>query len=214
VNYVRDSERAKETLALVEDQGGEGICVQADVSERADVERCFKEIEDALGHVGVLVNNAGVRADALSLTLTDGAWQRVLDINLFGTFACCRRALRPMVRAGWGRIVNVSSIAALRGSPGQLNYSAAKAGVEGLTKTLAREVARKGITVNSVAPGLVTTDLTADLPEGRVSELTGEIPVGRAAAPDEIAKVIAFLVSDDAAYVTGSTVVVDGGMTA
>jgi 3-oxoacyl-[acyl-carrier protein] reductase len=155
-----------------------------------------------------------VRADGLALRLSDESWNEVVRTNLYGTFACCRRALRPMLRSRWGRIVNVSSVAGLRGSRGQINYSAAKAGVIGLTKTLALEVGGKGITINAIAPGLVTTDLTLSLGEKRFQEVVSAIPQKRAAAPEDIASAVGFLCSDDASYVTGEVLVIDGGMTA
>jgi 3-oxoacyl-[acyl-carrier protein] reductase len=213
VNYMSRSDEAKETLALVEDAGGEGVCVQADVGDPAEVQRGFAEVEDALGPVAVLVNNAGVRDDGLALGMSDESWEQVVKVNLSGTFYCCRRALRSMLRARWGRIVNVSSIAGLRGSPGQTNYSAAKAGVIGFTKTLAKEVAVKGITVNAVAPGLVATELTLDLPGKRFDEMVDEIPLRRAGTPEDIANTVRFLCSDEAAYVTGGVFVTDGGLT-
>lgn len=214
INYLSRVEDAKQTLSLIEDAGGEGVIVQGDVGEVRDVDRMFAETEDALGSVAILVNNAGVRADGLALTLSDEAWNAVMRTNLFGTFACSRRALRSMMRARWGRIVNVGSVAGMRGSPGQVNYSAAKAGVIGVTKTLAREVASKGITVNAVAAGLITTDLTSDLSDKSRSRISSEIPQQRPGTPEDVARVIAFLCSEDAGYVTGSVWTTDGGMTA
>jgi 3-oxoacyl-[acyl-carrier protein] reductase len=214
VNYRTGAEEAKETLRLVEAAGGEGVAVCGDVRDPASVEALFEAVEDALGPVEVLVNNAGCRADALAVRLGDDAWRDVIDTNLGGTFACARRALRPMLRAGWGRIVNVASVAALRGNPGQASYCASKAGVVGLTRALAREVARKGITVNALAPGLVETELVSDLDDRRRAALLEAIPAGRTGTPDEVAAAVRFLCSDDAAYVNGSVLTVDGGMTA
>ena len=206
INYLTSADEAKETLAQVEEHGGNGICV------RADVGRCFSEIETALGPVGVLVNNAGTRVDGLALSLTDEAWDRVIKTNLYGTFICCRRALRPMLRARRGRIVNITSTAGLRGSPGQINYSAAKAGIVGLTRTLAKEVAAKGITVNAVAPGLIDTDLTRTLSAKQREQLVSVIPQKKAGTPQDIASLVGFLCSDEAHYVTGGVFVADGGM--
>ena len=214
INYRSDADEAKETLRLVQAAGGEGVCVQGDVGDSGDVDRFFKEVENSLGRVAVLVNNAGVRVDGLTLSMSDESWEKVIRTNLFGTFACCRRALRPMVRGRWGRIVNITSITGLRGSPGQANYSAAKAGVIGLTRTLAREVAGKGITVNAVAPGLIETDLVSDLPVERFEALVAETPLKRAGAPEDVAGLVAYLCSDGANYVMGSTFVADGGLTA
>lgn len=214
INYRSRGGEAKETLALVEDAGGEGFVVQADVSDPAAVDALFAEVEDALGPVGVLVNNAGCRSDSLAMRTTDDAWRDVLDTNLGGAFACCRRALRPMLRAGWGRIVNVSSVAGLRGSAGQANYSAAKAGLLGLTRSLAREVGRKGITVNAVAPGLVDTDLVAGLTAEQRRALVDLVPAGRAGTAAEVASAIDYLCSPAAAYVNGTVLTIDGGMTA
>jgi len=214
INYRSDAEAAKETLELVEDAGAEGIVVQGDVSRPDQVEAMFSHVEDALGAVGVLVNNAGVRADTLGARMSDEAWAEVLDTNLTGAFACCRRALRSMIRQRGGRIVNVASVAALRGSPGQANYSAAKAGLVGLTRSLAREVARTNVTVNAIAPGLIDTDLTISLTPQQRQQLVAEIPMGRAGTPEEIAHLIGFLCSDQASYITGAVLVADGGMTA
>lgn len=212
VSYLHRADDAKETVKLVEEIGADGICVQADVGDATDVERLFSDIEGALGSVGVLVNNAGTRADGLALRLSDESWDEVVRTNLYGTFACCRRALRPMLRSRWGRIVNVSSVAGLRGSRGQVNYAASKAGVVALTKSLALEVAAKGITVNAIAPGLVATHLTTSLGEERFREIVSATPQKRAAAPDDVASAVSFLCGEDAGYVTGEVLVIDGGM--
>lgn len=214
VNYRDRIDAAKETVAAIEAAGGEALAVPADVRDAVQVGAMFDHVEEALGPVGILVNNAGVRRDALAARISDEMWDEVLATNLTGGFTCSRRALRTMIRSRWGRIVNVSSVAGVRGSIGQANYAAAKAGLIGVTRTLAREVARKNITINAVAPGLVDTELTAALSEERKAELLAEIPAGRAGTPDDIAEVIAFLCSEEAGYVTGEVVVADGGMTA
>ncbi|MGH2788917.1 MAG: 3-oxoacyl-[acyl-carrier-protein] reductase [Actinomycetota bacterium] len=214
INYSSSADEAKETLRLVEEAGSGGVCVQADVGDAGAVDALFNEVESSLGQIAALVNNAGVRADGLALAMKDDAWERVLRTNLYGTFACCRRALRPMLKARSGRIVNIASVAGLHGSPGQANYAAAKAGVIGLTKTLAREIASKGITVNAIAPGLIETDLTTSLKERQWDALTSEVPAGRAGTPEEVGRLAAYLCSDDAEYITGSVFVIDGGMTA
>lgn len=214
VNYRTDAEEAKETLRAIEMIGAEGMVVEADVRDSDEVETMFARVEDSLGHLGVLVNNAGVRADALGARMSLDQWRSVLDTNLTGAFVCTKRALRAMVRERWGRIVNVASVAAMRGSPGQANYSAAKAGLIGLTRSLAREVARKNVTVNAVAPGLIHTDLTGSLTPEQRERLIDQIPMGRAGTAEEIAEVVAFLTSEEAAYITGAVVVADGGMTA
>lgn len=214
VNFVSNEGAAKDTVEAIESQGGRAIAVLADVSDSEAVEAMFTEVEQRLGNVGALVNNAGVRADGLALSMKDDAWRRVIDTNLFGTFACTRRALRSMLAARKGRIVNITSISGLHASPGQANYSAAKAGVIGFTKTVAAEVASKGIAVNAVAPGLVATDLTSDLNDKQVEAIQRRVPAKRMGTPEEIAAVVAWLCSDRATYVTGSVYTVDGGLTA
>lgn len=214
VNFVGNEGAAKDTVESIASEGGEAITVQADVSDSSQVDALFDEVEERLGPVNVLVNNAGVRADGLALGMKDDAWRRVIDTNLFGTFACTRRALRPMLRARKGRIVNITSISGLHASPGQANYSAAKAGVIGLTKTVAAEVAGKGIFINAVAPGLIATDLTAGLNDKQVEAIQGRVPAKRIGAPEDVASLVAWLCSERASYITGAVYTVDGGLTA
>jgi 3-oxoacyl-[acyl-carrier protein] reductase len=214
VNYQTRDHEAKETVAMIERTGGFAIGIQADISDPRDVAKCFTQVAHDMGPVSVLVNNAGLRRDGLGLSMTDEAWSQVIATCLSGTFYCSRAALRPMLRQRFGRIVNIASVAGLRGSAGQANYSAAKSGVLGLTKTLAREVAAKGITVNAVAPGLIDTDLTAELDDRQRHALVSEIPAKRAGTAEEVASLVGWLCSDGAAYVTGSVISVDGGMSA
>jgi NAD(P)-dependent dehydrogenase (short-subunit alcohol dehydrogenase family) len=191
---------------------GAARSLACDVADSAAVDAAFTEVETALGNVDVLVANAGITADQLALRMTDDAWRRVLDVNLTGAFFCARRALRKMVRSHAGRIVFVSSVGAFVGLPGQANYAASKAGLVGLARALAREVASRGITVNVVAPGLVDTDMLGSLAEDRASQLAALVPLGRVAAPAEVASLVGFVASADAAYMTGAVLPLDGGL--
>ena len=188
------------------------LAVRCDVTDTGSVDDAFGTVEKELGPVQVLVANAGVTKDTLLLRMNEETWAEVIDTDLTGVYRVVRRALGPMVRAHAGRIVLVSSVVAFLGSPGQVNYGAAKAGLVGLARSLAREVGSRGITVNVVAPGVVETDMIADLGEARVEQLTSMVPLGRRSTPDEVAGAITFLASDDAAYVTGAVLPVDGGL--
>jgi 3-oxoacyl-[acyl-carrier protein] reductase len=192
------------------DAGGRAVPIRADLRDPAEVEQAFDEAQEALGPVLGLVNNAGVRADNLALSISDEDWELVLDTNLSAAFRLTRRAMRGMLRARYGRIVNVASVVGPRANPGQANYAASKAGLIGMTKTVAAEVARKGVTVNAVAPGFIATEMTKDVPP----EVLEAVPARRAGQPDEVAACVRFLASDAAAYVTGTTLYVDGGMSA
>lgn len=214
VNCRARLEEAKETVATIQSRGGEAMVAEADVTSQDEVERLFAEVEDALGPVSILVNNAGIRRDALSMRMSWGDWAAVIAANLDGAFLCSKRGLRSMIRNRWGRIVNISSVAGLHGSRGQSNYSASKAGLIGLTKTMALEVASRNVTVNAVAPGLVATELTTSLSEERFKELEATIPARRAGTPEDVAAVVRFLCSPEAAYVNGTVVAVDGAMSA
>ena len=185
-----------------------GADVSADVSDPDAVRQAFERVRANYGPVLVLVNNAGVREDGLAIRMSADEWERVVDVNLNGAFHCTRRALDDMLKARWGRIVNVSSVVAEHGNPGQANYAAAKAGLLGFTRTIAREMARKGITCNAVTPGVIDTDMTTDV----AGDLKQAVPAGRVGRPEEVAAAVAFLVSEDAAYVNGATLSVDGGL--
>jgi 3-oxoacyl-[acyl-carrier protein] reductase len=209
VNYRSDEEGAAATVAAIESAGGRALAVHGDVSNGTG-EELVARCEAELGPVLALVNNAGVRADGLALQLDDEAWTSVIDTNLTAAFRMTRRALRGMIRARYGRVVNVASVVGPRANAGQANYAAAKAGLIGMTKTIAAEVARRGVTVNAVAPGFIETDMTKDLPD----EVLAAVPARRPGTPDEVAAAVRFLASDAAAYVTGTTLFVDGGMSA
>jgi 3-oxoacyl-[acyl-carrier protein] reductase len=209
VNYRSDEDGAKATVKAIEDAGGRALALQGDVANGAP-EDLFERAEQELGPVLALVNNAGVTADGLAIQLDDDAWDRVIDTNLTAAFRMTRRAIRPMIRARYGRVINVASVVGPRANAGQANYAAAKAGLIGMTKTVAAEVARRGVTVNAVAPGFIDTAMTKDLPE-KALEL---IPARRTGKPEEVAAAVRFLASEDAGYVTGTTLFVDGGMSA
>jgi 3-oxoacyl-[acyl-carrier protein] reductase len=209
VNYRADEEGAKRTVQAIHDAGGRAVAIQGDIANGA-CEELFERAEQELGPVLALVNNAGVTADGLAIQLDDEAWGKVIDTNLTAAFRLTRRAMKSMIRARYGRVINIASVVGPRANAGQANYAAAKAGLIGLTKTVATEVARRGVTVNAVAPGFIETDMTAELAE-RAAE---HIPARRPGKPEEVAAAVRFLASDDAAYVTGTTLYVDGGMSA
>ena len=210
VNYRSDAAAAEKVVRSIEAAGGRALALQADVSDAGAVDALFTRLEEEFAPVLVLVNNAGVRADNLSPAMSDEEWQRVIDTNLSAAFRMTRRALRAMIRTRWGRIVNVASVAGQRAAPGQANYATAKAGLVALTKTVAAEVARRSVTVNAVAPGFVETDMTEGVDE-RLLEL---VPARRMGTPEEVAACVRFLASEEAGYVTGTMLTVDGGLTA
>jgi 3-oxoacyl-[acyl-carrier protein] reductase len=211
VNYRSDRDGALAVVEEIERAGGRAAALAADVSDPASPDELFSELEQSFGMpVLALVNNAGVNRDDLAPSLSDEEWSVVIDTNLGAAFRLTRRALRGMLRARAGRIVNISSVAGLRANPGQANYAAAKAGLMAFTKTVAVEVARRGITVNAVAPGLIDTEMTSGVPE----ELLAAVPARRIGKPEEVAACVRFLASEQASYVTGAVLTVDGGLAA
>lgn len=212
VCWARDETGGERTRKEIESAGGTAISLRADVTDTDAVSDAFKTVESTWGPVEVLVNNAGQTRDGLLMRMSDEAWSDVLRTNLDGAFHTIRRAAPGMVRARYGRIVNVGSVVATSGSAGQANYAAAKAGLIGLTRSVARELASRGITANLVEPGPISTAMTDSLDDARRDEIISLVPLGRFGAPEEVGSVVAFLCSDAAAYVTGAVVPVDGGM--
>jgi 3-oxoacyl-[acyl-carrier protein] reductase len=210
VNCRADTDGAARTVARIEDGGGRAVVLEGDVAAADTADDLVRRLGDELGPVLGLVNNAGVRADNLTPHISDEDWDTVLDTNLTAAFRLTRRVLPGMIRARFGRVVNVASVVGPSANPGQANYAAAKAGLVGFTRTVATEVARRGVTVNAVAPGLIDTDMTRGLPP----DLAARVPARRAGTPEDVAACIAFLASDEAAYVTATTLTVDGGMSA
>ncbi|MEM8611875.1 MAG: 3-oxoacyl-[acyl-carrier-protein] reductase [Cyanobacteria bacterium P01_H01_bin.105] len=211
VNYARSSAAADEVVAEIKGAGGNAIALQADVSQEDQVDTLVKTTKDTFGRIDVLVNNAGITRDTLLLRMKPADWQAVIDLNLTGVFLCTRAVAKIMLKQRSGRIINISSVAGLMGNPGQANYSAAKAGVIGFTKTVAKEMAGRSVTVNAVAPGFIETDMTNDL--SNTEEILKYIPLGRYGQVSEVAGLIRFLASDPAAaYITGQVMNVDGGM--
>ena len=219
VNYAGNAKAAEETVEACKALGVQAVAIQADVADaQADVadaaacEAMVKEVIAAFGSLQILVNNAGITRDNLALSISEADFDAVLDTNLKGAFHCCKAAYRPMMRQRCGRIINMSSIVGLRGNAGQANYSASKAGLIGLTKSLAKELAARKVTVNAVAPGFIDTEMTAVLPEQAKEAMLKTIPMARLGQPEDVARAVAFFASDEAAYITGQVLCVDGGM--
>ncbi|HEY9665487.1 MAG TPA: 3-oxoacyl-[acyl-carrier-protein] reductase [Coleofasciculaceae cyanobacterium] len=210
VNYASSSDAAQQVVTAITDAGGNAIALQADVSKTEQVDALIKETLEKFGRIDVLVNNAGITRDTLLLRMKPEDWQAVIDLNLTGVFLCTRAVSKVMLKQKEGRIVNITSVAGQMGNPGQANYSAAKAGVIGFTKTVAKELASRGITVNAVAPGFIATDMTSNI---KAEEILKYIPLARFGQPEEVAGMVRFLAADPAAaYITGQVFNVDGGM--
>ncbi|MEC4893497.1 MAG: 3-oxoacyl-[acyl-carrier-protein] reductase [Oscillatoria sp. PMC 1051.18] len=210
VNYARSSQAAEDLVAEITSAGGEAIALQADVSDESQVDNLVKQTLEKLTKIDILVNNAGITRDTLLLRMKPADWQAVIDLNLTGVFLCTRAVSKLMLKQKSGRIINIASVAGQMGNPGQANYSAAKAGVIGFTKTVAKELAPRGITVNAIAPGFIATDMTSDL---KSEEILKYIPLNRYGKPEEVAGMVRFLAADPAAaYITGQVFNVDGGM--
>ncbi|MBU1404158.1 MAG: 3-oxoacyl-[acyl-carrier-protein] reductase [Proteobacteria bacterium] len=212
VNYVSNPAAAEETVASIQNAGGKAEAVQFNVATSEEIEAAFKKILDAHGRVDILVNNAGITRDGLLMKMKDEQWDEVLNTNLKGVFLCTKAVSRGMMKQRWGRIINITSVIGFAGNAGQANYAAAKAGIVGFTKSVAKELASRGITVNGVAPGYIVTDMTKDLSEEVTNTIKNEIPMGVLGEAEDIAGAVAYLASDDARYVTGQFIHVNGGM--
>ncbi len=211
-NYRSGKDAAEETVSLAEGFSGEVIPIKFNVSDQGEVKNAFKNIIKSRKRLDILVNNAGIARDNLIALMKGDQWKDVLETNLSGVFYCCQAVTRQMLKQRYGRIVNITSVVGFTGNAGQANYSAAKAGIVGLTRSLAKELASRKITVNAVAPGFIETDMTADLPDSAKEAMLGQIPLGRVGTPAEVAYAVKFLVSDEASYITGQVIHVNGGM--
>lgn len=212
INYAGNVKAAEEVKAAIEAAGGTAILCRADVADSAAVEAMVADVAKEFGALDILVNNAGITRDTLLMRMKDEDFAKVLDTNLKGVFYCTKAVSKLMMKKRSGRIVNMASVVGLVGNAGQTNYAAAKAGVIGFSKSAAKELASRGITVNAVAPGFIGTDMTADLPESVKEKALSDIPLGRAGQPEDVANAVLFLASDQASYITGQVVHVDGGM--
>jgi 3-oxoacyl-[acyl-carrier protein] reductase len=209
---ARSAESLHEVRAAIEEQGGRGEVMLCDVGDSQQLQELIESVASTHGRLDILINNAGITRDGLMLRMTDQDFDDVISVNLRSAFVACRAAIRPMMRGRFGRIINIGSITGLMGNSGQANYAAAKAGLVGMTKSIAKEMGSKGITANVVAPGFVETDMIANLPKEMMDKVRDALPVKRFGRPEEIAHAVSFLVSEDAGYITGQVLVVDGGM--
>ena len=212
VNYSGSKDKADEVVQIITDSGGEAFAIQADVSNPDSVKNMIDKTIEVFGSIDILVNNAGITKDNLLMRMKEDEWDDVININLKGVFLCTKGVTRQMMRQRAGKIVNVASIVGVSGNPGQANYVAAKAGVIGFTKTAAKELAPRHINVNAVAPGFITTDMTDAINEDLKNQMLSDIPLGKLGSPENVARTVLFLLSEDAAYITGQTIHVDGGM--
>jgi len=213
VIWDMNEEKGKQTVAEINAAGGKASFLKVNTSNFAEVEAASQKVVEQYGKYEILINNAGITRDSTLKKMTPELWQQVIDVNLTGVFYCAKCAADIMTEQGWGRIVNASSVVALYGNFGQTNYVATKAGLIGMTKTMARELGKKGVTVNAVAPGFILTDMVRKMPEEVLKSMEDKVPVKRLGKPEEIAAAYAFLASDDAAYINGTVISVDGGMT-
>ena len=211
-SYAGNTAAADKTLEELKALGVEARAIQGNVADPAAAKTLIDTAVKELGGIHILVNNAGITRDGLAMAMKEEDFDAVIETNLKGAFLCMKAAIRPMMKARYGRIVNMSSVVALRGNPGQVNYCASKAGLIGMTKSLAKEMGARGITVNAVAPGYISTDMTAALPDAARQAMLSTIPVGRAGSPEDVAAAVAFLASEEAGYITGQVLSVDGGM--
>ena len=212
INYAGNVKAAEEVKAVIEAAGGRAMLVQADVADSTAVDAMIKAVIEAFGQIDILVNNAGITRDGLLMRMKEEDWDAVINTNLNGIFHCTKAVSKLMMKKRYGRIVNMASVVGLIGNAGQSNYAAAKAGVIGFSKSMARELASRGITVNMVAPGFIDTDMTAVLPDKVREAMVADIPLGKIGTPENVADAVVFLVSDQASYITGQTINVDGGM--
>jgi len=212
INYARSDEEAKELVEEIRREGGQAIAIKADISQQDQVESMIKEVVDAFGSLDILVNNAGINKDTLLMRMSEEDWDRVIDTNLKGVFLCTKAASKIMIKKRQGKIINISSVIGVIGNAGQSNYAAAKAGIIGFTKSVAKELAGRNIQVNAVAPGFIKTDMTNALPDKAKEAILTQIPMARYGEPEDVAYLVGFLASEESSYITGQVIHVDGGM--